>query len=636
MGSGSSKPAGGITRQQLLASTQNSRDFTNKLFQLMITKITPEDVLKLGKSQTCSSFVFMMADSIQNMFQSLRIRPRRDRSTGVVLFEKVDTLRAPTAETRELCLIIAYYYIRVFQIFAALALTLLDDPGAGQVLGAVRYAPPAAAAPAGFGLFRRAAPAPVPGRRGPFILSGGAEEKYFLLVPAAKSFLPLRSLFGDPILDKSAQRLLFPFEDDKLSNYRLIPGRVEGSASQNLRIDLDNSRRLYGNFALRNYKHDGGASSGELVFNNFNLHAPDADSNKLKIINSKLRTYETKFPIASTDNNQTWFSLKNTDVPEMIEGSVKKVTDLIEKLEASSFEELAQIRDLKKGALEKGLLFDRAGLGAAGVGAAGVAAAGRADVVGIVKQLQNEYLIQTLKGITGQKSIAFCVARALQLLDSNTLFTPKPQKARTGVCATRFEAVPTAVPQPGMRIESVPGIRALDQLYYTQPVIGAKDETQIQVGDAAEYADFLKKMSDLFGKPIAGTTQLTGIDRILAKDPNCPSAAAKHYLQIQDPKAIAGIMGIVNQLFARQLAHTQKVLKFFREQLFLIRKIKNPATGLTSESIELHPRIVQGGLDALAVVSKLARELLLEYYKGCEETYQRGVALVFQARSVPV
>jgi hypothetical protein len=187
-----------------------------------------------------------------------------------------------------------------------------------------------------------------------------------------------------------------------------------------------------------------------------------------------------------------------------------------------------------------------------------------------------------------------------------------------------------------MRIESVYGIRALDQLYYTQPAIGAKDETQIQVGDAAEYADFLKKISDLFGKPIAGTTQLTGIDRILAKDPNCPAAAARHYLQIQDPNAIAGIMGIVNQLFARQLAHTQQVLKFFREQLFLIRKIKNPATGLTSESIELHPRIVQGGLDALAVTSKMARELLLEYYKGCEETYQRGVALVLQARSVPI
>jgi hypothetical protein len=633
MGSGPSKPAGGITRQQLLASTQNSRDFTNKLFQLMISKITPEDVLKLGKSQTCSSFVFMMADSIQNMFQSLRIRPRRDRNTGVVLFEKVDTLRAPTAETRELCLIIAYYYIRVFQIFASLALTLLDDPGAGQVLGAVRYAPPAPA-PAGLGFFRRAAPAPVPGRRGPFILSGGAEEKYFLLVPAAKSFLPIRVLFGDPILDKSAQRLLFPFEDDRLTNYRLIPGRVEANSSQNLRIDLDNSRRLYGNFTLKNYKHDSGASSGEIVLNNFNLHAADADSNKLKIINNKLRTFETKFPIASTDNNQTWFSLKNTDIPEMIEAAVRKVIELVEKLEASSYEELAQIKDVKKGVLEKGFFFDRAGLGVAGVAAPG--AAGRADVVGIVKQLQNEYLIQTLKGITGQKSIAFCVARALQLLDSNTLFTPKPQKARTGVCVTRFEAVPTAVPQPGLKIESVPGIRALDQLYYTQPAIGSKDETQVQVGDAAEYADFLKKMSDLFGKPIAGTAQLTGIDRILAKDPNCPAAAARHYLQIQDPKAIAGIMGIVNQLFARQLAHTQKVLKFFREQLFLIRKIRNPATGLTYESIELHPRIVQGGLDSLAVVSKMAREMLLEYYKGCEETYQKGVALVLQSRSIPV
>lgn len=103
MGGALTRPSG-VSRDALLRSTQNSRDFTNKLFQVMMSKITPEDILKLGKTQTCSSYVFMMADSIQKLFDDLRIRPKRAGDSGVVLFQKVDTLRAQTAESRQLCL----------------------------------------------------------------------------------------------------------------------------------------------------------------------------------------------------------------------------------------------------------------------------------------------------------------------------------------------------------------------------------------------------------------------------------------------------------------------------------------------------------------------------------------------------
>lgn len=78
-----------------------------------------------------------MADALGRVFQDLRIAPKSDRSTGVLLFEKVDKLQTATPQSRDLCIIVAYFYIRIFQIFAALAMTVLDDPGAGQVLGAI-------------------------------------------------------------------------------------------------------------------------------------------------------------------------------------------------------------------------------------------------------------------------------------------------------------------------------------------------------------------------------------------------------------------------------------------------------------------------------------------------------------------
>ena len=107
----------------------------------MLAKITPEDLMKLSKSQMCSSYVFLMADSIGKLFEDLRIRPKKDRDSGVVFFQKVDTLRASSGESRQLCLIIAYYYVRIFQIFGALAMTVLDDPSAGAILGVLQYRP---------------------------------------------------------------------------------------------------------------------------------------------------------------------------------------------------------------------------------------------------------------------------------------------------------------------------------------------------------------------------------------------------------------------------------------------------------------------------------------------------------------
>jgi hypothetical protein len=142
MGSTFSKTTPRITRDQLLKSTTNSRDFTNKLFQVMVSHLTPEDFLKLSRTQSCNTYIFMMADTIKDIFDKLQIRPRQSKDTGVVYFQKIDKLRTPPNESRELCLIIAYYYIRIFQLFGALAMTILDDPSAGQILGMTKYAPP--------------------------------------------------------------------------------------------------------------------------------------------------------------------------------------------------------------------------------------------------------------------------------------------------------------------------------------------------------------------------------------------------------------------------------------------------------------------------------------------------------------
>ena len=582
----------GITRQQLLQSTQNSRDFTNKLFQVMITKLTPEDFMKLSKSQTCSSFIFLMADSIGKMFDDLRIRPKRDRDSGVVLFQKVDTLRAQTAESRQLCLIIAYFYIRIFQIFGALAMTIIDDPSAGAALGVLKYNPN----PVARGLFGRQKQH-IPGIRRAML--GGADSGHFMASSTLRKFLPIKELLNNPeniqIYGDPTARRAFQFVGSEIW---LFPPR---SDNRNLYMHIDNSYVL-ATLELSDPVRKDDLYQIRAILKNFKYTDESADTTLIHSINLILKQTSNEFKIISPDNKETWYR-DSKSLAESLE-------DDLQKIARKAREYIADPEKLTKGraAAAMGQRIDPRGVGV-GMGA---------SEVGVPRVLMNQYIIQTLKGLAGYKSTSFCVARALQLLDANSVFQPRPTEGTSGICMARFDSLPISVPESGKPLSQIPGLKALDQLYYVNPHLGPKDEVLFDKVDP-EYTEFLTKMIGVFGKPV---TKPSSIDSILAKDPNCSSSAVKHYLRVQDPKTIQKVLVTVNQLFSRQLQHTQNVLSFFKKVLFIIKKTSE------GEYVEIHPKILQGGIEELAKVSKMARSILVDYYTGCEEEYQKGAASV--------
>jgi hypothetical protein len=600
----------------------------------MITKLTPEDFLKLGNPRMCNSYIFMMADSIGKLFDDLRIRPRRQGDSGVVLFQKVDTLRKQTEENKQVCITIAYFYIRIFQLFGALAMTILDDPGAGEILGVIRYGAPAA-------------PGPVrkfPGQKGPYplqggegdeggaIQEGGANERFFAS-GKSREFLPMKELFLDGELNRESRgnpRIVFIFKD--MTNVEYIPERIdENKQPQNLRIAVGdtNTKRLYGNMRLSSPSVTSGIRSYKFILENFRYIDRSIESEILSNINSKLRKYQKTIDITTLDNGFTWIGAKGKPFVELFETILNDVGNIIEKIQQNPYEVLEDLNLNDKKRKQQNINeYGRAI---------------RPDVengykkanalsVGITPGLQNEYIIQTLKGIAGQKSVAFCIARAFQLLDANSLFQSRPTKGTSSICKSVFSELPTSVPQPGKPISKVPGIKSVDQLFYTESGISSqKDQVIMRVGDAAEYAEFLKTLSGLFGS--SASAPLKGVDAILAKNPNCVGAAANHYLQITDPATLGKVLQVISRLFKRQLLHTQRVIQFFKQRLFIILKRSDSSI----PHVDIHPKLLQGGTDELAKVSKEVRDILIDYYKGCEELYQEGIQVILQSgKYVPV
>jgi len=661
MGGGITKPQT-ISRQALLRNTAGAQKLINDMFEVMRTKLTPEDFLKLGNPSQCKTFVFMMADSIQNMFTALRIRPRRAGDSGIVFFEEADALRTQNPETKQLCLIIAYFYIRIFQIFGSLAITVLDDPSAGSVLAAAQVGGPAigvAGPQAPMGLFGRRLPGiqvgpgiplgvrpprPVaPGAPGRLPMRGGGEEEeeiefveeyeqeggadsgYF--TGPAQQFYQLRELFDNPqfLAAGKKQLRMFPFRDN--TNFLLIPGRQYESRNQNLKLTLDQDRAIYAQMTASKIGLLPDVQHYKLIFTNFLYKdAAVADRLALSKINLQLKNYKEELQIYSDDRGKTWRSdKKRLSVVEELDQIAGRVQEIVQQLETNPEVKLQDIAAVKKRA---------AAVAAPGVGAQRAYGAvgqpvARGDMF-VPKGLQNEYIINTLKSIGSNRPVAFCVARALQLIDASSLFSSQIRTAVSGVCFGSFQSRPSSAPEVGKTLDKMTGMKMLDQLYYTAPYI-EQDKSQIGVDkeDTAAYAEFLKTMAGLFGRSGAGQG---GIERIqVTENPGCVADAAKKYLNITDPKAIAAIVKIVGQLFGRQLAHTKRVLDFYRTRLFQIVRVKSPSGG-TDVSYRLNPRLMAGGLAELAKLSKEAREILVQYYEGCEKTYQEGVKLVLQAR----
>lgn len=601
MGTGQSKPGvariAPITRQQLLESTKSSREFTNKLFNTMIKELTPEDILALGNPASCSKFIFLLANNFQKLFQSLRIKPKKENPSGIILFQHTKSLTS-TPESKEICLEIAYFFIRIFQIFGALAITVLDDPGAGAVLGATQYVRP--------GLFPQfGGPKPLPRKLVP--LTGGNGVRFFndkkRVAGILGSLSPLDSILVES--EKISGKRAFYFDT---GNYNLI---IFPEKHHNLRYKIDEETYIDTNMQMKPIVSGRGDYYEYAVVIKDAIYTGSDDPEIIKLINSRIKGI-IDFKTRSADNKQTW-TVKDENLSSYLENyAFKPILDRINEIRINPAKYKREAEQKRQDILPRG-------------------------PVGVLSPFETQYIKETLQALATRKSVSFCVARALQLLDASSI-SPTPT---SGVCAAKFEAAPFSVPQSGRRISDIPGLRAVDQLFYTQvklaelktapnkiePKFEAKVPEQDKVS-GGEYVQFLKDISKLFGKDISKDP--SEFSAIYSKDKQDGCSAIQQTLVLKDPRKIMEVRQIVGQLFAKQLAHTNQVMKFFRERLFLVKQQRD-SMGQYTYAVDIHPNLLRGGIDEVNKMSKYVRQFLLKYYSDCETMYQEGVKKVLEA-----
>lgn len=621
MGLGASRPSSGtpllqvapVTREQLLRNSAVPRLMINDIFNTMIQKITPIDILNLANSTKCSSYVFAMAETLDNLFKGLKIQPRRDRQSGVIVFQKLDDLKKQSekSESRSICLTLAYYYIRIFQIFGALALTVVDDPGSAEVLGAIQRVPQKQQV--------------IPGRGFQPAFVGGADGlgKYLPLKSANLADIPtklkiiLQNKYGYSIylVDQNEdERDLFYFITREKQSYNLF--REYDYYYMKAKVTVNQ-----GSIGFRkeeNYKN-------EAIFKmeNYSIEPKvQFDRQLLQTIQKELGKKAKGYKLVK-DSDNIWYVLddgqqyifKNA-IPYLFNKISKEINNLIQKIPARQTESRERQQPQYYG--------QQYGQ----------------TIVGELGPLQTDYIIKTLQTFQStaksseSKALSFCTARALQLLDATKIQRPTattPPAAFSGICLPSLSSAPLSIPQPGSRLDKVPGLHALEQLYHTNHYVkDGKFHVDVPTSDD-EYAKFLQSISNLFGKPQQKT--VTKFQEIAAADPPARCAeAVKKYLQISNPKTIGEVISIINRMFGRQLSHTKNVIEFMRKYLINIQTVN--VGGAKQTVFLLHPRILQNGIAEVNQVGKMARQLLLNYYTDCESAYKQGIQIISQSTDV--
>ena len=163
------------------------------------------------------------------------------------------------------------------------------------------------------------------------------------------------------------------------------------------------------------------------------------------------------------------------------------------------------------------------------------------------------------------------------------------------------------------------GLRALNLLFFnmiTKTTISRSNSIRDQ------HTQFLNDMYltyEEIAKNTARPSEKSELSKLINKSP--PICTKKSgVLTTTDPSVISKIKGYATQLYDRQNGHVKPAMDILRK-LFIING---------TSPIRIQKSVEEGGLARVEEIATEARELLINYYTGCETTYRVGVEYIRQ------
>ena len=603
MGGSSSSLPGEMGHQQLFDMTKDTRLIMNKLLDYGIHKIAVSEFVKLSSPEGCKNYVMFLTNSIHKLFYELQVEPRTDKS-GVIFFRSIKDLTEPTAEEKvqrqSLCLTLAYFYTRIFQIYGSIALTLIDDINDISQLGIFDGTDQSRS----FG---------APGLH-PTTMSGGA----FSLTTMG-NFQFLKSYLTQKTKDNEGIRTAYVGATPSTTGSIYFNADIDGqdATHQGKFAIAYNNADKFSYLSMTATPIRGRVSDDFIVaFGKIKYHKKGETVEREADLPSSIKKSMTVSGKVSTSSS--------TGYTYSISGTTTSVSDYFNKIFAIL---VPHVRSLVEGG-----------------SVAGISDQSERDVQPQLK------ISKIIANLTRVKPLGHCIARGMQLLRA----VPFDKDGISSICKPKFMestrvsdgGIKTTVTRSGLpvdKVEESPGLSALAQLFYDTVQFGTP---QVLIGVAPgkdgtsskdKYLEFIRKMSRMFDD----TSRMARVDsspdevikegldaiRISRDDDLCKILGIKDQ-DMQLPNSVAKqVYESVKKLFAQQYAHAQDCGAIINR---LFRVQRDQSSGYFQ--ISLSPTLIQGGFPELNSINYDARELLMKYYNDCETTYLHGVQDIIHAK----
>jgi len=215
---------------------------------------------------------------------------------------------------------------------------------------------------------------------------------------------------------------------------------------------------------------------------------------------------------------------------------------------------------------------------------------------------------------------SYCIARAVQLLSVNAINNNFSKHAFTSVCKLSFPYQKDgSLPTPGKPITQASGIYALTLLFFDTLRGGGT-----QILDRESYDAYRLYLKNLFESE-SGETANTNIPRSVGDIKQTQLAMCKgrdDIMPVSEPLA-RDLRGVTDQLIQQQKDH-------FSKAITLIFRLFDQNSIERDRKLKFSRDILRGGMNEVERVANEARELLKDYYKGCETTYREGVKMIYE------
>jgi hypothetical protein len=568
------------SKEEILQKTRGGRDIVNMVFDYMVRKTTLRELYALANPEECKKYIFLTADALDVLFRRIDLEPR-EKAKGTIYFQKVEELTKPHTsddprgrQRKVICLKLAFLYVRIFQIFASLALSVLDvepetDVKFYEELQRLR----------GF-----EEDVPLFGRRA---LRGGAGvvdsswpqdleplKPYLQVIEGYSQYYRLGLLYiatGGYVNGK--KQVIFEYNVPR----KRTTQRVEGKISV---VSYNINSYVLRMTEVRDADGSAVPDFPEIRFSRTRISDPFLETGKeIDRATGREKRVQRTIPEALKYRLRTVAERKYEG--EYDEVFRKNVYDKDEWKQALP----GETREVREG-LHTKVLFDA--------------------------------FRQT------RPVKAHCIARALQLLGNDGLKSAFPPQIYSNICSAKFMSDNRSLPEADSKITDEYGMYALAQLFYdvigtNAPEIGSATKTQ--------YTDFIRKMKFVF-EDTKSAKEPTSLGDVKNRLPSavCDATTINKPIQIKNRELIRQMRSYARKMIDTQIAHTANVVKILRK-LFLI-PVK------AGMSLQIHPNVAKNGIEEINKIGEEARNLLIQYYSQCEGTYRQAVEVVGQNKKL--